>query len=84
MLDDMNARHAKEYANCTKAETLELLRRGAAVAAARVRALSDEDLAKSRPLGPGGPPMIVEALIAAGLLGHIDDHFGSIRRTVGH
>jgi len=84
MLDDMNARHAKEYANCTKAETLELLRRGAAVAAARVRALSDEDLAKSGPLGPGGPPMTVEALIAAGLLGHIDDHFGSIRRTVGH
>jgi PhnB protein len=84
MLDEMNARHAKEYANCTKAETLELLRKGAAVAAARVRALSDEDLAKNGPLGPGGPPMTVEALIAAGLLGHIDDHVGSIRRTVGH
>jgi PhnB protein len=83
-LDDMNARHAKEYANCTKAETLELLRKGAAVAAARVRALNDEALPKNGPLGPGGPPMTVEALIAAGLLGHIDDHFGSIRRTVGH
>jgi hypothetical protein len=28
--------------------------------------------------------MTVEQLIAAGLLAHIDDHFGSIRKTAGH
>jgi PhnB protein len=82
-VDEMNAKHAKDHANCTKAETVELLRKGAAVAAAVVRALSDEDLARSGPLAPGAPPMTVEELIAGGLLGHIDDHFGSIRKTVG-
>ena len=33
MLDEMNARHAQEHANCTKAETIALFRRGAATAA---------------------------------------------------
>ena len=84
MVDEMNAKHAKDHANCTKAETVALLRKGAAVAAATVRTLSDEDLARSGSLVPGAPPMTVEELIAGGLLGHIDDHFGSIRKTVGH
>jgi hypothetical protein len=30
------------------------------------------------------PPMTVEQLIAGGLLGHMDEHIGSIRKTVGH
>jgi hypothetical protein len=54
------------------------------VAAATIRGLSDEDLARSGALVPGAPPMTVEELISRGLLGHIDDHFGSIRKTVGH
>jgi len=28
-LDEMNAKHAKDFANCTKAETIELHRKGA-------------------------------------------------------
>src|SRR4029453_20625 len=28
MIDEMNARHARDYAGCTKAETIELLRKG--------------------------------------------------------
>jgi PhnB protein len=83
-LDDRNARHAKEHADCTKAETVELYRKGAAAAAATIRALRDEDLAKTGALVPGAPPITVEELIARGLLGHIDDHLGSIRKTVGH
>ncbi len=83
-LDERNARHAKEHANCTKAETVELYRKGAGAATATIRALSDEDLAKSGSLVPGAPPMTVEELISRGLFGHIDDHFGSIRKTVGH
>jgi hypothetical protein len=31
----------------------------------------------------GAPPMTAEELITLGLLNHIDEHFGSIRRTVG-
>ncbi len=84
MLDEMNAKHAKEYANCTKAETIELLRRGSAAAAAVIRGLSDDQLAKSGSVFAGAPPMTAEQLITAGLLDHIDGHFGSIRKTIGN
>ena len=82
-LDEMNARHAKEYAGCTKAETIALQKKGTAVAVATIRGLSDEQLAKSGTLGPGGPTMTAEQLITLGLLNHIDEHFGSIRKTAG-
>ncbi|MGH7366428.1 MAG: DinB family protein [Candidatus Rokuibacteriota bacterium] len=84
MLDEMNARHAKEYADCTKAETIALHSKGTATAAAAIRGLSDEQLARSAPLLTGAPPMTAEQLITGALLHHIDEHFGSIRKTVGH
>ena len=83
MLDEMNAKHAKDHASCTKAETIELHKKGAATAAATIRGLSDEQLAKSGTVFTGVPPMTAEQLITRGLLNHIDEHFGSIRKTVG-
>jgi hypothetical protein len=83
-LDEMNARHAQEHANCTKAETIALLKRGAAAAAAVVRGLTDDQLAKSGTVFTDAPPMTTEQLITNGLIAHIDAHFGSIRKTVGH
>jgi len=83
MLDAMNARHAKDFASCTRAETIELHRKGSATAAATIRRLSDEELAKSGTLFKGVPPMTAEQVIVAGLLAHTDEHFGSIRKTVG-
>jgi hypothetical protein len=83
MLDEMNARHAREHAHCTKAETLALLKRGAAAAVAVVRGLPDEQLAKSGTVFSDAPPMTVEQVITSGLIGHIDAHVGSIRQTVG-
>src|SRR5436190_10297913 len=44
MLDEMNAQHAREHANCTKEETLALHRKGVAAAATTVRGLADADL----------------------------------------
>jgi hypothetical protein len=84
MLDEMNARHAKDFANCTRAETIELHRKGTATAAATIRGLSDEELATGGTLFKGVPPMTAEQVIVAGLLNHTDEHFGSIRKTVGH
>ena len=84
MLDEMNARHAQEHANCTKAETIALLKRGAAAAAAVVRGLTDDQLAKSGTVFTDAPAMTTEQLIINGLITHIDAHFGSIRKTVGH
>jgi hypothetical protein len=84
MLDEMNARHARDFAGCTRAETIDLHRKGSATAAATIRGLSDAELAASGTVLKGLPPMTAEQLIAGGLLGHIDEHYGSIRKTVGH
>lgn len=83
MLDEMNAAHAKEHADCSKAETIALLEKGATTAAATVRGLSDDQLAKRGVVFADAPPMSAEELIMGGLINHIDDHFGSIRKTVG-
>jgi len=83
-IDEMNAHHAKEYANCTKAETIELYRKGVTAAAAAIRELDDDQLAKSGTLMTGAPPMTAEQVITLGLLNHVDEHFGSIQKTVGH
>lgn len=83
MLDEMNAQHAKEFAGCTKSETIALHKKGAAAAAAAVRGLSDAELAKTGTVFTGMPPMSAEEMVKGALLGHIDEHFGSIRKTVG-
>ena len=83
MLHAMNAKHAQEHANCTRSETIELHKKGAATAAAIVRTLSDDQLANSGTVVTGAPAMTAEQVITNILINHIDDHFGSIRKTVG-
>jgi hypothetical protein len=83
MLDEMNAQHARTFADCPKTETIALHRNGAAAAAAAVRGLSDTELAKTGAVFSGMPPITAEDMVKSALLGHIDEHFGSIRMTVG-
>ena len=83
MLDEMNAQHAKEFASCSKGDTIDLLKKGAASTAAMLRSLSDAELAKSGTVFAGLPPMTAEDMAKRALLDHIDEHFGSIRKTVG-
>jgi hypothetical protein len=83
MLHEMNAKHAKEHANCTKAETIALHKKNAGAAAAVVRGLSDDQFAKSGTVLTGAPPMSAEQVVTGILINHIDDHFGSIKKTVG-
>jgi hypothetical protein len=83
ILDEMNAQHAREFAGCTKAETIALHRKAAAATVATVRGLSDDELAKTGTVFAGMPPVSVEELVRRILLGHVDAHFGSIRRTIG-
>lgn len=83
MLDEMNAKHAVEFAGCNKTETIALHKKGAATAAAAVRGLSDEQLARTGIVFAGVPAMSSEQLVMRGLINHIDEHFGSIRKTVG-
>lgn len=82
MIDQGNAQHAKDFANCTKQETLDLLRSGGAAAAGMVRGLSDEQLDRSAPL-MGGPLMTAEQVIENILIGHTQQHFNSIQAAAG-
>ena len=83
MLDEMNAKHAREQAGCTKAETLALHEKGSSAAAATVRALSDTELDRSGTVLTGMPPLSTQEVVEGILIKHIADHLGSIRATVG-
>ena len=83
MLNEMNAKHATEFAGVTKADTVALHKKNAAAAAAVVRGLSDDQLAKSGKVLAEAPPMSAEQIVTGILINHIDDHYGSIRKTVG-
>jgi len=83
MLDEMNAKHAKDFAGCTKAETLDLNRKGVTAAAGVVRGLSDAELDQSGTVLAGTPAMTTQQVVENVLINHINDHMGSIRKTVG-
>jgi hypothetical protein len=78
-----NAKHAQEFANCTKAETLALHRQGVAAAAAALRGIADGDFDRSANVIAGAPAMTAGQLAGGMLCKHIDDHLGSIKATVG-
>ena len=82
-IDQMNAKHAKDFATVGKTETLALHKKNAAAAAALVRGLDDAALARSAECLKGMPVMSTEQIVVGILCGHIDDHVGSIKKTVG-
>ncbi len=84
MLDQYNAQHAIEFANCTRDEVLALHRRGARAAVEAVRGLDDEQLDRTAPMALlGGAPSSAQQLIETGQIGHPKEHLGSIRAAVG-
>jgi uncharacterized damage-inducible protein DinB len=78
-LDRANAEHARQHANCTKPETLALLRQHGAKAAETVRDLSDAQLDR---VG-GSMGMTAAQVIERILIGHVREHRGSIRAALG-
>ena len=83
MLHEMNTKHASEHANCTKAETLALHKKGAAAAAGLVRGLSDAELDKNGTVLTGMPAMTTQQVVEGILINHVNEHLASIRATVG-
>ncbi len=79
----MNAKHAREQAGCTKADTLALHRKNTASVAALIRSIDDAALDRSGPVISGLPDMSAGQLAEGLLVGHVDEHLGSIRSTVG-
>jgi hypothetical protein len=82
MLDASNAKHAKDFAGCTKAETLALHEKGVKAAVAVVRGLSDADLDKSGTVLTGMPAMTAQQVVEGILINHVAEHMGSIRKTL--
>ena len=82
MLDEGNAKHAVEFANCTKVETLALHKKGVATAAAAVRGLSDAELDRSGSALVGMPAMTAQQMVEGILINHIDEHLGTIRKAL--
>jgi hypothetical protein len=79
-IKDMNARHANEYADTTKAEVLSVLRNSGDQIARDLRTISDELLDKAQELASGR--MTVQQRIERVLIGHIQGHQGSIEATI--
>jgi hypothetical protein len=76
-LHQMNADHAKEFASVSREDTLQLLHETTPAAAAAVRALSDDQLARKAVL-PLGIELSAEQIIEMVLIGHLAGHAASI------
>lgn len=76
-LDEMNAADATQFADCSRGDAIALLRQNAADAAAVVRALSDEQLARAGTL-PFGMTMTAADIVTNVLIGHMAGHAASI------
>lgn len=80
----MNAASAARWADCTKDETLALLRDHAAAAAAEVRRWDDQQLARvGRYIDEEREPWTTEEWVERVLIGHICGHLRSIRAALG-
>jgi len=80
----LNANHAREHAEVTKAEALELLRRNSREAAAAVCAFTDEELDTAAPFSLSfGAPMTSQFVIEDHALRHSWHHLARIRKALG-
>jgi hypothetical protein len=80
-IDQGNAESAAQFANCSQAETLDLLRTAGAEAAGIIRALSDEQLDRAAWVNHLGATLSAEQLAEQVLIGHTEEHLASIRST---
>jgi len=82
-VNEINAKHAKEFDAVTKEEALDLLRRNSTLAAAAIRALSDEELAQAAPVSLNfDAPLTCQFLLEDHAVRHSYHHLGIIRRAL--
>lgn len=80
----LNARHAHDYAQVSKAAALELLRQNSREAAAAVRNITDEELDRAAPLSLSfGAPMTAQFVIEDHAMRHSWHHLAAIRKALG-
>ena len=82
---ELNARHAGEQLEVTKAAALELLRKNSREAAAAVRAFTDDELDRAAPFSLSfGAPVTAQFVVEDHALRHSWHHLARIRKTLGH
>ena len=80
-IDQMNAKHAQDYANCTQEEVLDLLRKNGSSIAEFINRLNDEDLAKSAHFSLAGGDINTKQMINIIVHGG-NEHLTNIKATV--
>ncbi|HVB65673.1 MAG TPA: cupin domain-containing protein [Nitrolancea sp.] len=82
-LDEINARHAVEFARVTIAETTDLLRKNGVEAANLIRKLTDEQLTRPAVVAEGHTVASVADMIERLAIGEIERHGDAIRTAIG-
>ena len=82
-INEMNARHATQNSAVTKEETLDLLRRNSAAAAAAIRAFSDEQLGVAAPVSLyADAPLTCQFVLEDHAVRHSYHHLARIRAAL--
>ena len=83
VINKMNATHAKEFDGVGKEATLELLRKNSAVAAAAIRAFSDEELDNAAPVSlNANAPLTCQFILEDHAVRHSYHHLAKIRAAL--
>jgi hypothetical protein len=79
----INAAHARDNANVTKEEALDLLARNSAAAAAAIRAMSDEELDRAAPISLNADaPLTTQFMLEDHAVRHAYHHLAAIRAVL--
>jgi hypothetical protein len=82
-VDQINAKHASEYAGVTKEAALDLLRRNSQAAADAIRALSDAELNRAVPLSLNADaPLTCQFMLEDHAVRHSYHHLARIRAAL--
>jgi hypothetical protein len=81
---DMNAKHATDFSNVSKADAVDLLRRNSRDAATAIRSFTDEQLDTAAPFSLSfGAPVTAQFVIEDHALRHSWHHLARIREALG-
>jgi hypothetical protein len=81
---ELNAKHARDHAEVSKAAVLERLRRNSREAAAAVRTFTDDELDQAAPFSLSfGAPVTAQFVIEDHALRHSWHHLARIRKALG-
>jgi hypothetical protein len=83
MVHEMNARHAESHDGVTRQEAVDLLRHNSAMAAAAIRALSDEELDRAAPVSLNSDaPLTCQFMLEDHAVRHSYHHLAAIRAAL--